>query len=156
MSAHRKPLCQAGALPLAPLYVARAVRPEQYNEKPMLQWSYYSYWSNLPVDGFEINIRPDRGWAAVATNDGLTMLVVGWPYAESAAYKADVEANYLKTLDLAPEFAARVRGANREERFAGGSVPNFFRRRAMTSCGLDVTCCRISTGTFPLVASRRS
>ncbi len=109
-------------------HVARAVRPEQYNEKPMLQWSYYSYWSNLPVDGFEINIRPDRGWAAVATNDGLTMLVVGWPYAESAAYKADVEANYLKTLELAPQFAARVRGANREERFAGGSVPNFFRK----------------------------
>ena len=44
------------------------------------------------------------------TNDGLTMLVVGWPYAESAAYKADVEGNYLKTLELAPEFADRVRG----------------------------------------------
>ena len=44
------------------------------------------------------------------------------------AYKADVEANYLKTLELAPEFADRVRGATREERFAGGSVPNFFRK----------------------------
>ena len=86
----------------------------------MLQWSYYTYWSGLPVDGFEISIRPDRGWAAVPTNDGLTLLVVGWPYAESTAYKADVEANYLKTLELAPEFAERVRGATREERFAGG------------------------------------
>ena len=94
----------------------------------MLQWSFYTNWSGLPVDGFEIVIRPDRGWAAVATNDGLTMLVVGWPYAESTAYKADVEANYLKTLELAPEFADRVRGAKREERFAGGSVPNFFRK----------------------------
>ena len=56
------------------------------------------------------------------------MLVVGWPYAESSAYKADVEANYLKTLELAPEFAERVRGAKREERFYGGSVPNFFRK----------------------------
>ncbi len=92
-------------------HVAKAVQPEQYNEKPMLQWSYYTYWSDLPVDGFEIVIRPDRGWAAVPTNDGLTMLVVGWPYAESTAYKADVEANYLKTLELAPEFADRVRGA---------------------------------------------
>ena len=94
----------------------------------MLQWSYYTYWSGLPVDGFETVIRPDRGWAALPTNDGLTMLVVGWPYAESTAYKADVEANYLKTLELAPEFAERVRGAKREERFAGGSVPNFFRK----------------------------
>ena len=109
-------------------HIAKAVRPAQYHVKPMLQWSYYTYWSNLPVDGFEIFIRPDRGWAAVATNDGLTMLVVGWPYSESNAYKTDVEANYLKTLELAPEFADRVSRATREERFAGGAVPNFFRK----------------------------
>lgn len=109
-------------------HVAKAVRPEQYNDKPMLQWSFFSYWSGLPVDGMENFIRPDRGWAAIPTNDDLTMLVVGWPYAESTAYKADVEANYLKTLELAPEFAARVRGAKREERFSGGAVPNYFRK----------------------------
>ena len=108
--------------------LAKAVQAPQYNEKPNLQWSYYTYWSGLPVDGFEIFVRPDRGGAAVSTNDGLTMLVVGWPYAESSAYKADVEANYLKTLDLVPELARRVRGAKREERFYGGSVPNFFRK----------------------------
>jgi flavin-dependent dehydrogenase len=109
-------------------HVAKAVGPEQYNEKPKLQWSYYTYWSDLPVNGFEIFVRPDRGWAALPTNDGLTMLVVGWPFAESMAYKADIEANYLKTLDLAPAFAERVRGAHREEQFSGGAVPNFFRK----------------------------
>ena len=35
----------------------------------------------------------------------------GWPYAKAAAYKADVGANYLETLRLAPEFADRVRAA---------------------------------------------
>ena len=40
-------------------HVAKAVGPEQYNEKPMLQWSYYTYWSGLPVDGFEI-VDPPR------------------------------------------------------------------------------------------------
>jgi 2-polyprenyl-6-methoxyphenol hydroxylase-like FAD-dependent oxidoreductase len=109
-------------------HVAKAVTVEQYNDKPKLQWSYYTYWRDLPVDGFEIFVRPDRGWAAVSTNDGLTMLVVGWPFAESMAYKADIEANYLKTLQLAPEFAERVRAATRVERFYGGSVPNFFRK----------------------------
>jgi flavin-dependent dehydrogenase len=109
-------------------HVAKAVKPEQYNDKPMLQWSYYTYWSGLPVDGFNTVIRPDRGWGFFPTNDGLTLLVVGWPYAESKAYKADVEANYLKTLELEPEIAARVRAATRVERFAGGSVPNFFRK----------------------------
>jgi flavin-dependent dehydrogenase len=109
-------------------HVAKAVHPEQYNDKPMLQWSYYTYWSGLPVDRFEVVIRPDRGWGMFPTNGGLTLLVVGWPYAESTAYKADVEANYLKTLELSPEVAERVRAAKREERFAGGSVPNFFRK----------------------------
>ena len=110
-------------------FVAKAVRPAQYNEKPMLQWGYYSYWSGLPVDGFEVTVRPDRGWAAMPTNDGLTLVIVGWPYAEAAAYKADVEANYLKTLDLSPEFADRVRAATREARFVGTAVPNYFRTR---------------------------
>jgi len=109
-------------------HVARVVRPEQYHEKPMLQLGYYTYWSGLPVDGFEIVIRPDRGWGAMPTNDGLTLLVVGWPFAESSAYKADVKTSYLKTLELAPEIADRVRGATREGRFAGGAVPNFFRK----------------------------
>ena len=108
--------------------VAKATRPDTYNEKPKLQWSYYTYWSDLPVDGFEIYVRPDRGWAAASTNDGLTMLVVGWPFAEAQAYKADIEANYLKTLELAPEFAERVRAATREARFAGGASRNFLRR----------------------------
>src|SRR5215475_613300 len=93
----------------------------------MLQWSYYTYWSGLPVNGMEVVIRPDRGWAAAPTNDGLTMLVLGWPYAEAAAYKADPEANLLSTLDLVPEFAERVRAATRVERLTGASVPGYLR-----------------------------
>src|SRR5262249_45457548 len=34
--------------------VARAVGAQQYDEKPMLQWSYYTYWSGLPMDGMEV------------------------------------------------------------------------------------------------------
>lgn len=108
--------------------VARAVRPEQYNEKPQLLWGYYSYFSGVPSGGFETVARPYRGWGAAPTNDGLTMVVVGWPQAEAAAYKADVEANFFETLELAPEFHERVRAGTREDRFYGGGVPNFFRR----------------------------
>jgi flavin-dependent dehydrogenase len=108
--------------------VAKAVQPERYNDKPQLQTSYYTYWSGLPVDGMQTVIRPDRGWGAFPTNDDLTLLVLGWPQAESTAYRADVEANYLKTLELVPDIAKRVGAATREERFAGGAVPNFFRK----------------------------
>jgi flavin-dependent dehydrogenase len=108
--------------------VARAAQAEDYLEKPRLQWAYYTYWRDLPVEGFTTVVRPDRGWGAFPTNDGLTLLVVGWPYAEAAAYKADIEGNNLRTLELAPEFAARVRAATRAEPFAGGAVPNFLRK----------------------------
>lgn len=109
--------------------VAKAVGPEQYNERPPLLASYYTYWSGLPMNGrFEIYIRPGRGFAAVPTHDDLTLIIAGWPYSEFEANKKDIEGNYLKTIELAPEFAERHRGAKREARFAGAAVPNFFRK----------------------------
>ena len=109
-------------------HVAKAVGVEEYNTKPRLQYSYYTYFSGLPMDGMENYIRPDRGFGVAETHDGLTIIVAGWPYAEAAAYKADVEGNFLKTLELAPEFAERVRNAKREAPFLGGAVPSWFRK----------------------------
>ncbi len=108
--------------------VAKAVEPEQYHDKPILQAGYYTYFTDLPVDGFEITIRPDRGWAALPTNDDLTLVVLGWPYSEHTANKHDVEGNFFKTLDLSPSFAERVRAATRVDRFHGSPVSNFFRK----------------------------
>jgi 2-polyprenyl-6-methoxyphenol hydroxylase-like FAD-dependent oxidoreductase len=109
--------------------LAQKVRPQQYNEKPPLLAAYYTYWSGLPMNGrFETYIRPHRGMAAVPTHDDLTLVIAGWPYAEFEANKKDVEGNYMKVLDLAPAFAARVRGAKRVAPFAGAALPNFFRK----------------------------
>ena len=41
--------------------VARAVQAEQYLEKPRLQWAYYTYWRDLPVDGFSHRHPPRPG-----------------------------------------------------------------------------------------------
>jgi 2-polyprenyl-6-methoxyphenol hydroxylase-like FAD-dependent oxidoreductase len=109
--------------------VARAVAAEQYHEKPQLLCGYYAYWSGLPMGGrFETFVRPERAWAAWPTNDDLTVLICGWPYAELEANRNDIEGNYLKMLDLAPAFADRVHAARRESRFVGTAVPNYFRR----------------------------
>ena len=91
--------------------------------------AYYTYYSGLPMDGrFETYVRPERGFAAWPTNDGLTLVIAGWPFAEFDANRKDIEGNFLKTLDLAPTFADRVRAARREERFLGVAVPNYFRK----------------------------
>jgi flavin-dependent dehydrogenase len=108
--------------------VAKAVRPEQYNEKPPLESGYYTYWSNLPAEGFEVYIRPHRGWGVVPTHDDLTLVIIGWPYAEFDSNRKDVEGTYLKSLELAPEFAERVGRAKREAPFRGEAVPSFFRK----------------------------
>jgi flavin-dependent dehydrogenase len=110
-------------------FVARTVGAEQYEERPHLLCGYYSYWSDLPCDGrFEIYDRGDRGFALAPTNDGLTMLVGGWPYAERDAHKSDIEGTYLDIFTRAPEFQERLNGATRETRVTGTAVPNFFRK----------------------------
>ena len=103
--------------------------PGQYDEKPPLNASYYTYWSGLPMNGrFEAYIREYRSFAAWPTNDDRTLVIAGWPYAEFEANKTDVEGNYQKVIDMAPAFAERMRGAKREERFVGTAVPNYFRK----------------------------
>jgi 2-polyprenyl-6-methoxyphenol hydroxylase-like FAD-dependent oxidoreductase len=109
--------------------VAEAVRAELYDEKPPLLAGYFSYWSGLPMDSrFENYARDKRGFAAAPTHDDLTMVIVGWPYAEFAENKKDIEGHYLKTVELAPDFADRLRRAKREARFVGVAVPNYFRK----------------------------
>ena len=104
--------------------VARAVDAQRYREKAPLLAAYYSYWSRLPMDGrFEVYTRPHRAFAAWPTNDGLTLVIGGWPYSEFESNKADIEGNFLGVIDLVPGFAERLRSARREERFAGMAVP---------------------------------
>jgi 2-polyprenyl-6-methoxyphenol hydroxylase-like FAD-dependent oxidoreductase len=109
--------------------VSRAVDAEQYREKAPLLAAYYSYWSGLPMGGrFEAYTRPHRAFAAWPTNDGLTLVIGGWPYSEFESNKADIEGNFLKVIDLAPDFADRLGRARRKGRFAGMAVPGYFRK----------------------------
>jgi 2-polyprenyl-6-methoxyphenol hydroxylase-like FAD-dependent oxidoreductase len=109
--------------------VARTMKPQQYNERPELESSYYTYWSNLPMNGrFETYVRGDRAFAAWETNDDLTLVVGGWPYAQFEENRKDYEGHFMRMLDLEPEFGERIRGAKRESRFVGAAVPSYFRK----------------------------
>lgn len=109
--------------------VARVAGAEPYNEIPPLQVSYYTYVSGLPMDGrYEVHLRPGRGFGAWPTNDDLTLVIGGWPRSELVENRKDIEGNFLATLEIVPEFAARFRAATRETRFVGQSLANFMRR----------------------------
>jgi flavin-dependent dehydrogenase len=109
--------------------IAKAVSPEVYRERPALQGGYYAYWSALPVDGrFEIYMGDACGFGVAPTNDGLTMIVGGWPLALYESKKHDHEKSYLSLFDAAPAFRERVRSARLESKVFGGATPNFFRK----------------------------
>jgi 2-polyprenyl-6-methoxyphenol hydroxylase-like FAD-dependent oxidoreductase len=108
--------------------VARAVSPDEYNQKPPLVAAYYAYWSGLPMAGrFETTIGPGSGFAAAETHDGLTVLVGGWPYARFDERKGDVERHYMALFAATP-MEARLAGARRESKIFGAVSPNFFRK----------------------------
>jgi 2-polyprenyl-6-methoxyphenol hydroxylase-like FAD-dependent oxidoreductase len=109
--------------------VASAVQAPRYHERPPLEAGYFAYWSGVPTAGCEIYTRTGRSFAAWPTHDGLTLVVVGWPHAELDAIRHDLEGNFAKSLELAPDLARRVAAGRRETRFAGtGDLPNFFRK----------------------------
>lgn len=108
--------------------VARVVSANRYHAKPLLENGFYTFWRDLPVDAFTTVIRGDRAFAAIPTNDDLTLLLVGCPFAQASEFRHDVEGSYFAALDREPEWAERVRAATREERFTGGGVPNFYRK----------------------------
>lgn len=108
--------------------VARAVNARRYHEKPVLENAFYTFWRDLPLDAFTTVIRGDRGFAAIPTNDDLTLLLVGCPFAQAAEFRRDVEANYFEAIKRDREWAGRVGAATRVERFTGGGVPNFYRQ----------------------------
>ncbi len=109
--------------------VAKQVHSQSYQVKPRLLVGYYGYWSGLPMNGrFEVYSRPGRAFAAWDTNDDLTVVIGGWPYAEFEKNRADIKAHYYAMFDLAPGFAERIRDATLETQLVGAAVPNYFRK----------------------------
>jgi flavin-dependent dehydrogenase len=109
--------------------VARTGQAPIYREVPALAFYYYSYWGGVPTDGFSFYSRDYRAIFVLPTNYDLTLISVAWPKNEFRHYRADIEGNFLKTLELAPALAECVRDGRRKERFVGtGDLANFFRR----------------------------
>lgn len=109
--------------------IARLVQAPAYNDRPPLTCAYYSYWSDLPLEGPELYPRPDRMIVLGATNDAQTMIIVYWPVDAFHEVRAGIEELFMASLDLAPSLAERVRAGRRSERFRGtADLPNFLRR----------------------------
>jgi 2-polyprenyl-6-methoxyphenol hydroxylase-like FAD-dependent oxidoreductase len=108
--------------------VAGAVGARRYRERAVRSFASYSYWSGVPVSGGELYQRPGRAVAVFPTNDELTMVYVAAPMTGFASARADLEAHYLRTLDLCGDLGERVRNGSRAERLrTTPDQPNTFR-----------------------------
>jgi flavin-dependent dehydrogenase len=99
--------------------VAKAAQAARYNQHPALTYSYYSYFSDVPMAGIEVWTRPDRAYINFPTNDGLTCVAMQAPVAGFHGFRSDIEGNFFKALDDVPELAERVRSGSRAERWYG-------------------------------------
>jgi 2-polyprenyl-6-methoxyphenol hydroxylase-like FAD-dependent oxidoreductase len=110
-------------------FVARSVQAPMYHARPALTCAYYSYWSDLPLEGAELYPRPGQMIAIGPTNDNLTSITIGWPNAEFHQVRTDIEGHFMRAIDRVPSLAERVRSAKRSERFVGtADLPFFFRK----------------------------
>jgi flavin-dependent dehydrogenase len=109
--------------------LARSVDAPVYNSYPTLAFYYFSYWSGVPTNGIEIYVRKNRVLFGFPTGDDQLALFIGWPAAELAAVRRDLESQFLLAVDLVPELADRLRCGERDERFYGATdLPNFYRK----------------------------
>jgi 2-polyprenyl-6-methoxyphenol hydroxylase-like FAD-dependent oxidoreductase len=111
--------------------LARAVSAPVYNQVPALLCYYFSYWSDVAAEGFELYVRARerRVIFAFRTEDNLFAVFVGAPMDEFEDFRRDIDSAFMRTLAMVPDFSARVRAGRREERFYGcADLPNFYRK----------------------------
>jgi flavin-dependent dehydrogenase len=108
--------------------VARVLDATVYDQIPPVTHTYYTYWSGVPLERLELGAMVGLGFAIDPTNDGLTMVALGWATWAHQDVRHDVERNYLAALKEIPP-GERVLSGHREERFAGMSnIPNLMRQ----------------------------
>ena len=109
--------------------VSRALNPETYDHVPSLSCFYYTVFSGVPSDSYEDYWPGSQFILTVPTNDDLLLIVTGRPIDQFHEFRADIEGNFMATIDQVPSLAEKVRAGRREERFMGtADLSNYFRK----------------------------
>lgn len=89
---------------------------------------YYSYFSDVEMEGAEIYFHDRCFCVAFPTNDGLTTVALVIPGAELNDLRRDVQGSFYGTLDELGTIGERIRAGTRAEKLVGvGEMPNFIR-----------------------------
>ena len=110
--------------------IAREIRAPRITDANHASAFLYSYWANLPTDGYEWFYRPGLTAGAIPTNDGLTCVFVGARAAVlDAAMRSDTRAAVFHRLSATAGLRDRLADAHRIEspRFGHSLPPGYLR-----------------------------
>ncbi|MDA2805540.1 NAD(P)/FAD-dependent oxidoreductase [Nocardiopsis suaedae] len=109
--------------------LARVVGAETYADEGVQGCMYYAYWSGLPDEGFRVYTGTGCTVIVIPTNDGRTVVAVGWPREAFGRVRADVEGHYTEALrEAVPGLYAALAQGERESRIVGdGGLANRYR-----------------------------
>ncbi|HTD25310.1 MAG TPA: NAD(P)/FAD-dependent oxidoreductase [Terriglobales bacterium] len=109
--------------------VAKAVKAPEYNNKPPLEGSWYSYWSGIRMMGWHLWLRPHRVIFAYNTNDNLTLIGSAFAARDLPMVRTDIEGHYMRSIaECAPDLFEQLRSCRRESKFVGGAIPGYLRK----------------------------
>ena len=82
--------------------VAQAVRASTYEYTPALSCWYFSYWSDVPMQGIELRLKQQRAVFAFPTSDDLTAVFVAFPIEDFSRVRVDPETGVLDARTTRP------------------------------------------------------
>ena len=110
-------------------FVAKTVQAPTYNERPVLTWAYYSYWSGTGINHIEFYRHDDVAMLCFPTNDDLAGIAAFGPIEGFHGFRGDIEGNFYQTGAQFPIIAEYLSKGERADRWLGsGDLPNFFRK----------------------------
>ena len=109
--------------------VARLVGAPEYNTQPPLEGTYFSYWSDVPIDGIDVHIREGRACYGWNTNDDLSLVGANWVSADYGAVRGNVDEQFFSVIDaVTPLLGERLRGGTRVDHWIGTTVGGYYRK----------------------------
>lgn len=112
-------------------FVARQVKPQEYDTVPSLTFAYYAYYTGIDLEGAEMHPmgEGEGGVLVFPTNDGTAVVAAGGPVDGFFDFRKDIEGNFYKLLARTTNLGERIDPAKRVERFMGtNDQPNYFRK----------------------------
>ncbi len=109
--------------------VAKLVNAEKYNEHPVLQQTFYSYFDDVELSQTEFYSRPGRQVFAWTSNDGVVVAGVCCRTDQCKALKKDIDHAFWSEMDAnAPDLSEKLKNGKRVEDWRTASAKNFVRK----------------------------